>query len=300
MPSIVTRIRDFFNQVPDDSPLADTLSTALDGRDGWKSVLAGLGEHLEALRWHLLRSVLALAVTTGLCFFFAENLMQILAVPLGRAEAAAAVPQQGVGGWLLRTLAQGADGVAQLQAIEPTESVGVFMRVALLGGLVLAIPWIVMELFLFIAPGLMPRSRKILFFGIPVVSLLFFVGVLFCYFVMLPAAIPFLHSFLGFQQAWRPAAYFELITTLMFWVGVTFEMPFIAFLLAAAGLVNARQLAGVWRFALLLIVLIAAMITPTTDPVNMMLVAVPMVLLYLISIIAAAVAGGRRGAVRSG
>lgn len=287
-------VRTFFSQVPDDSPIADTLGTALNSREGLKSVLGGLGEHLDALRWHLMRSLLALALATGLCFFFAERMMEILAVPVGRPEAATAITQGGFEGWLLRALAQGADGIAQLQVIEPTESVGVFMRVALLGGLVLSLPWIVVELYLFIAPGLMPRSRIILFLGIPVVSLLFLLGVLFCYFVMLPAAIPFLHSFLGFQQAWRPSAYFDLITTLMFWVGVTFEMPFVAFLLAAAGLVSARQLASVWRIAFILIAVIAAMITPTTDPVNMAMVAVPMLLLYGVSILAAAVAGGRR------
>jgi sec-independent protein translocase protein TatC len=291
-------IREFFSQVPDDSPLTDTLGTALNSREGMTSVLAGLGEHIEALRWHLLRSVLALFIATGLCFFFAENLMQVLAVPVGRPEAAAAVTATGFQGWWASTLTQGADGVARLQAIEPTESVGVFMRVSLLGGVVLAMPWIVMELYLFIAPGLMPRSRTLLFLAIPVVSALFLAGVLFCYFVMLPVAIPFLHSFLGFAQAWRPAAYFDLVTTLMFWVGVIFEMPFVSFLLASLGLVGARQLASVWRFAIVIIAVIAAVITPTTDPVNMTLVALPMVLLYGISILSAAVAGWRRTPAR--
>lgn len=293
------KIRDFFRQFPDDSPLSDTLGAALNSREGMKSVLSGLGEHVEALRWHLFRSLLALFIATGLCLFIAERLMQIMAVPVGRPEVAEPITQTGLDGWLARTLAQGADGVSQLQAIEPTESVGVFMRVALLGGVVLAMPWIVLELYLFIAPGLMPRSRILLFLGIPVVSLLFIAGVLFCYFVMLPTAIPFLHSFLGFQQAWRPAAYFDLVTTLMFWVGVIFEMPFVAFLLASVGLIQARQLVSVWRVAVIAIAVVAAMITPTTDPVNMALVAFPMLLLYGVSILAAAVAGGRRAASRN-
>jgi sec-independent protein translocase protein TatC len=288
------RLRDFFNQIPDDSPLTDTLGTALNSREGMKSVLSGLGEHIEALRWHLFRSLIALFIATGFCFFFAETLMQILAVPVGAPDTAAAAAGDGIQGWLAGAIARGADGVAKLQAIEPTESVGVFMRVALLGGAVIAMPWIVMELYLFIAPGLMPRSRILLFIAIPVVSVLFLGGVLFCYFVMLPVAIPFLQSFLGFQQAWRPAAYFELVTTLMFWVGVIFEMPFVAFLLASVGLLRARQLASAWRFAIILIAIVAAVITPTTDPVNMALVAFPMILLYLVSILAAAVAGAAR------
>jgi sec-independent protein translocase protein TatC len=118
---------------------------------------------------------------------------------------------------------------------------------------------------------------------------------------MLPPAIPFLYTFLGFKAAWRPSAYFDLVTTLMFWVGVTFEMPLVAYLLAAARLINARQLASVWQFAVVISAVLAAVITPTVDPVNMGLVMVPMVLLYMVSILAAAIAGGgRKGKPQSG
>jgi sec-independent protein translocase protein TatC len=126
------------------------------------------------------------------------------------------------------------------------------------------------------------------------VSVFFLIGVGFSFFVMLPAAVPFLYNFMGFKTAWRPSAYFDLTTTLMFWVGVTFEMPLIAYLLSAVGLIRARQLASVWRFAVVIIAVIAAAITPTVDPVNMLLVMIPMLLLYLVSILTAAIAGGGR------
>jgi sec-independent protein translocase protein TatC len=222
--------------------------------------------------------------------------MDLLAVPLGNPDAAANISTGGVSGWLERTIAQGADGLSKLQVIEPTEAVGVFMRVSLLGGLILALPWIVFELFLFIAPGLMPRSRLILLFGVPIVVLFFLAGVLVCYFILLPSAIPFLQTFLGFKTAWRPSAYFDLVTTLMFWVGIIFEMPLVTFLLSAAGLVSARQLASVWRFAVVIIAVIAAVITPTVDPVNMILVMIPMLVLYGVSILAAMLPGRRRTA----
>jgi len=287
------RARDFLLQVPDDTPLAETVGSAFGSRDGLKGLWEGLSEHLEALRGHLFRSVLALALATGICFFFSQTLMQLLAYPLGDpASAVAAGTQGGFAGWMEKALAQGADGLDRLQVIEPTEAVGVFMRVSLLGGVILALPWIVLELFLFVAPGLMPRSRIVLLLGIPLVSVCFLIGVVFCYFVMLPASIPFLYTFLGFKAAWRPSAYFELVTTLMFWVGITFEMPLVSYLLAAARLIKARQLASVWRFAVVIIAVLAAAITPTVDPVNMALVMAPMVLLYLVSILAAAVAGG--------
>jgi sec-independent protein translocase protein TatC len=291
----VQRVRDFLFQVPEDTPLAETLGSALGNREGLRGLWEGLAEHLEALRWSLFRSALALALTTGLCFFVSRDLMKLLAYPVGNPEAAAGVDGQGgLTGTLAKLMAQGADGLSRLQVIEPTEAVGVFMRVSLLGGLILALPWIVAEIYLFIAPGLMPRGRIILLMGIPLVSVFFLLGVGFCFFVMLPAAVPFLYSFMGFKAAWRPSAYFDLITTLMFWVGVTFEMPLVAYLLAAAGLIHARQLASVWRYAVVIIAIVAAAITPTVDPVNMLLVMIPMLLLYAVSILAAAIAGGGR------
>jgi sec-independent protein translocase protein TatC len=289
------RIHQFFTETPDDTPLAETLGSALGNREGLRGLWEGLAEHLEALRWALFRSVLALSLATGLCFLFSRDLMKLLAYPVGLPESAASAGAQGgLTDILEKMMAQGADGLSRLQVIEPTEAVGVFMRVSLLGGLILALPWIVFELYLFIAPGLMPRSRIILLLGIPLVSVFFLLGVAFCYFVMLPSAVPFLYNFMGFKTAWRPSAYFDLITTLMFWAGVTFEMPLVAYLLSAAGLIRARQLASVWRFAVVIIAVVAAAITPTVDPVNMLLVMVPMLLLYLVSILAAAIGGGGR------
>jgi sec-independent protein translocase protein TatC len=285
------RVHDFLYQVPDDTPLAETVGSALGTREGLKGLWEGLAEHLLALRGHLLRSVIALGLTTFLCFTYSEALMKLLAYPLGDPAAAAeAGAEGGVSGWLEKMLAQGADGLDRLQVIEPTEAIGVFMRVALLGGVILAFPWITFELFLFVAPGLMPRSRIVLLMGIPLVVVFFLAGVAFCFFVMLPATVPFLYNFLGFKAAWRPSAYFELLTTLMFWVGVIFEMPLAAYLLAAARLITARQLVAVWRFAVVIIAVAAAAITPTVDPVNMAMVMAPMILLYIISIFAALIA----------
>ena len=290
-------LRDFFTVAPEDASLADTLGDALESREALKHTLAGMGEHIDALRGHLLRAVLALAATTVFSILFADRLLQALAVPLGndaqaRLLAAATVPP---GELLGRLAALGAEGMTKMQVIEPTESIGVFMRVALLAGVALAMPWIVMEAYLFIAPGLMPRSRVLLLIAMPAASLLFLTGILFTYFIMLPAAVPFLYNFMGFRAAWRPTAYFGLITNLMFWIGVAFQMPLVIYALAAVGLVRARQLAEYWRFAVVVIAILAATITPTVDPVNMALVMLPMILLYFLSIAGAWVAQlGRR------
>jgi sec-independent protein translocase protein TatC len=284
--------RNFFIEVPEEVSLTDTLGGAIGNRDALLEMLAGIGEHLEALRKHLFRAVIALAITTAASFAFAEKLMLALAVPLGEGAQSQMLtlftlpPAEAVNLYLRL----GAEGISRMQVIEPTESVGVFMRVSLLSGVAFAMPWIVLELFLFIAPGLMPRSRILLLLAMPAASLLFILGMLFTYFIMLPAAIPFLYTFAGFRAAWRPSAYFGLVTNLMFWIGIAFQMPLIVYALAAVGLIKSRQLGQHWRLALVVIAILAAAITPTVDPVNMALVMLPMILLYAFSILGAAIA----------
>jgi sec-independent protein translocase protein TatC len=215
--------------------------------------------------------------------------MAVLAVPLGENIQTEiwALFQKPPAEAVQRFFELGAQGLAKMQVIEPTESVGVFMRVSLLAGTAFAMPWIVFEIYLFIAPGLYPRSRILLLLALPVISLLFLAGLLFTYLVMLPTAIPFLERFMGFRAAWRPTAYFGLVTNLMFWVGVAFQLPLIIYALASVGLLRTKQLIAQWRVAVLAIAVIAAAITPTTDPVNMGLVMLPMILLYFVSILGA-------------
>ena len=286
----------FFTEVPEDVSLTDTLGEALGSRDAFYETLVGVGEHLDALRRHLFRVLVAVILATGLSFNFADRLMALLAAPLGEGAQTQFfnLPRLTPAEAFDLLLGLGADGISKMQVIEPTESIGVFMRVSLLVGVALAMPWLVLELYLFIAPGLMPRSRQLLFLALPAASLLFLLGLLFTYLVMLPAALPFLYTFAGFRAAWRPSAYFNLTTGLMFWIGVAFQMPLIIYALAAAGLIKARQLLAQWRVACVVIAIVAAAATPTVDPVNMGLVMIPMILLYFFSVLGAAVAQAGR------
>jgi len=290
------KLTGFFTAVPEDVPLTDTLGKAFESRDAFMLILQGMGEHIGVLRRHLFRALIILAVTTFFSFTFSQQLMAILAVPLGENAQAQMLglfrlpPLEA----LNQFLSLGADGLSKMQVIEPTEGIGIFMRVALLSGLALAMPWIVFEIYLFIWPGLMPDERRNLLIAIPAASLLFLAGIAFTYLVMLPAAVPFLYNFAGFRAAWRPAAYFGLATGLMFWIGVAFQMPLIIYVLAALGWIKARQLAQHWRIAIVVIAILAAAVTPTVDPVNMGLVMLPMILLYGFSIVGAVVAEGGR------
>ena len=120
-------------------------------------------------------------------------------------------------------------------------------------------------------------------------TLLFVAGVAFTWFVMLPSALPFLIHFLGITTQVRPLNYFDFVTTLMFWIGICFELPLLVMFLARLKIVSSKQLIKVWHYAVVAIAIIAAAVTPTVDPINMGLVMLPLMGLYVISIILAAI-----------
>ncbi len=215
-------------------------------------------DQVEALRRHLLRAVLGIAVGVGISFAFTSRMVEFLAAPIG--------------------------GLQKLRAIEVTESIGVFMKVALLAGVAIAVPYVAFEFWLFAAPGLRPRERWYGLIGIPLAAIFFLGGMAFTYYLFLPSALPFLLNFLGIQAQLRPDSYFSFVTGLMFWIGAAFEFPLVIYVLTAIGLVKPQLLARHWRIAVVIISIVAAAITPTVDPVNMGLVMLPMIVLYFISI----------------
>jgi len=253
--NIIEDIQSFFGEEPEETPLADTIQRSVDSPED-------LLFHLNELRKHLLRAVLFLALTTTLSFVLSDQILAFLARPLE-------------------------GGIESLIAIDVTEPIGTLMRISLLSGFALALPYIVFELFRFIAPGISIRSRKWGLFGIPIVVLFFLGGMAFAYFVMLPAALPFLLNIMDIQTEVRPSSYISFVTSLMFWVGIAFEFPLVIFILAGMGIVKAKMLADQWRLAIIIIAVLAALITPTIDPVNMALVMGPMVVLYFFSILLA-------------
>jgi len=248
------RIRSFLTDEPEEHDLVDVLSTTISDKDMRQS----LWDHVEDLRKHLLRSLLALSLAVGISFLFTQPLIKYLAQPVGGLDA--------------------------LRAIEVTESIGVFMKVALLSGLALSLPYIAFEFWLFAAPGLRPRSRSFGLIAIPLATLLFLCGMAFAYYIMMPAALQFLLDFMGIQAQLRPASYFNFVTGVMFWIGISFEFPLVIYALTSIGFINPKILAEQWRLAIIIIAVLAAAITPTVDPVNMALVMGPMTLLYFVSI----------------
>jgi sec-independent protein translocase protein TatC len=220
--------------------------------------------HLLELRQRILNSLLGIAVATGLGMVLTQQILHILAEPIG--------------------------GLNALQAIHVTEGVSVFFRVALTTGIVLASPFVIAQVWLFVASGLRPSERRLFYLLFPFGAILFLSGVAFAYLVMLPVAVPFLTTFMGITSEPTLDDYVKFITNVLLWIGLSFELPMVVFILAKAKLVNARTLLKQWRIAVVLIVALAAIVTPTPDPVNMAIVTAPMFVLYLLSVLLALLA----------
>lgn len=255
--SIFREIKEFLTDEPDDAPLGDSLEKAFNNP---QSLLV----HVDALRKHLFRTAIVLVLATVIAFAFASQIIDLLAFPVGGIEA--------------------------LVAIDPTEPIGTFMRVSLLTAFAVTLPYIILELWLFIAPGLSRDSRIFGLYAIPIAVIFFLGGMAFAYFVLLPQAIPFLVNFGGITSQIRPSSYIRFVTSIMFWIGIAFQFPLIIYVLARVGLIRARVLIEQWRLAIVIIAVLSAAITPTIDPVNMALVMGPMIVLYFLGILLAMIA----------
>jgi sec-independent protein translocase protein TatC len=244
--------------------VSDVKATA-NGAAAGESAVMPLMEHLRELRTRLIRAVIVLLATTVISFLFAKQVFIILLQPLGDVT---------------------------IQALKPTESLSNYMKVALLCGIILAMPVIVYQLARFIAPGLTKSERRYLWVLVPGATFCFVTGVAFAYFVMLPAALPFLGTFLAdlIEQNWAIGEYLSFVTSLLFWIGVSFELPLFVYFLAKAGIIDAQTLRKNRKYALIAIAVLAAVITPTVDPLNMALVMGPLVVLYEIGVILARIA----------
>ena len=224
-----------------------------------------LRDHLNELRKRLFVVVIAVALATILAFVYREYVMGFLLAP-----------------------AQGFGGAPDTKPIftEPAEMIGVTMKASLMAGFVVALPIVLYQVIMFVSPGLTSREKAYLFAFLPGTLVAFGLGVAFGYYVMFPPALGFLFSF-GTETATpliRIGPYINLITSLLFWTGLIFELPIVIFLLARLGVVNSRWLARYRRHFIVVAFIAGAIITPTMDPINQTLVAAPIMVLYEVGI----------------
>jgi sec-independent protein translocase protein TatC len=221
-------------------------------------------EHLEELRSRLFKIALALVLGTIVGTFFASPLLEFLKRPYGSQP---------------------------FTALGPTDSVVSYFRVSLMLGAIIAIPVITYQILRFILPGLTRKETRLVLLSLPAITLLFLVGVVFTWLLLIPPAINFFAGFQPdlFENFWTADRYLGFVTALIFWMGVAFETPLIVFVVSLLGMVTAGALARNWRVAIVGSSVAAALITPTIDPVNMTLVMGPLLALYLLSILMATI-----------
>lgn len=222
----------------------------------------GLMEHLIELRSRMIWIVGALLIGTLISFLFVEPILAVITAPVMDASG------------------------KPLIAIGPTDTIGIFFRVGFVAGAVFAMPVIVYQIVAFVAPGLYPHEKRALFMLLPGVMVLFFIGAWFAFNIMVPVATSFLQNFLGsvISQEWTVDRYVNFVTRIVFWIGVFFETPLVIAFLARIGLVTGPKLLSYWRQALVGTSIIAAIITPTVDPVNMVIVMGPLIVLYFMGV----------------
>lgn len=227
--------------------------------------------HLDEIRQRLLVCFLFLTLFSVLCFVSMDQLLDFLKRPAGGE-------------------------LKQLAVFSPTAAIVSFIKISAAGGLILSIPVLLYQAWMFILPALEVPSRKkgLVFIGSG--TLLFLAGACMSYFLLLPASLRFLLNIGKNDLVFLISldAYISFVLLLILGGGIIFEMPLLAFMLAKIGLLTAEQMLKGWKVALILILIGAAFLTPTPDAVNMMLMAAPMFVLYLLSISVAKFAERKR------
>jgi len=229
-------------------------------------------EHLQELRRRLIIASAALLIGIIASAVFTQQLLH----------------------WLI---APAKDKVEDLSIIytEPLEYWATYFRVALVAGVALAMPVIVYEILAFVGPGLTRQERRWVYPIVVGASLSFLAGAAFAYYVELPPALRFLLGFSGdvAEPFIRVGSYVNFVTRLMLVTGLVFEMPLVVMGLAKLGVVTSRRLLGWWRYALVLAFVVAAIVTPSIDPVTQSLVAAPIIVLYFAGIALAKLVEGQ-------
>ncbi len=284
---------------------------------GGIQLLYAATEHLVELRQRMFIALAAFAVCVLLTFIFSNQIFDLLLAPLSRIER----PPRPTTTVLLLTQSVAVSTTVTLPAssvlvsvtviipegttlpvtyvvpgetvrpifTKPTEMFITTFKVDLYAGAGLAMPIVLYELVAFLLPGLLPHEKRYIFVLLPGIALFFVSGVVFAYFLMLPFALQFLFTFGSDIAQPLPAIgdYINFVTSVLFWVGLTFETPLVILFLAKVRIVNVQKLKSFRRFAIVLAFIIAAVITPTPDPINQTIVALPIIILYEIGILLA-------------
>ncbi len=219
-------------------------------------------EHLEELRWRIIYSIIGIVVGTIIAWIFIDFLVDVVLLKPAK------------------------DSGAELQNLRPFGQLFLYMQIAIMAGLILSIPNVFYQFWQFISPALRKRERRYIFWIVVFSSFCFLAGIAFAYFAMLPLTLKFAAQFgsASIKNEFSIEEYMSIIISVMLAAGLVFELPMVSFFLSKLGILKPSFMKKYRRHAIVLIMVAAAFLTPGTDPVSQIVLAVPLVVLYEISI----------------
>lgn len=223
--------------------------------------------HLEELRRTIMRCVIYIALGSLVTFLFWKDICALIVLPVKP---------------LL-------DSGLLLVTNQPAEAFTLAIQLSFIGGVVVAFPALLVDLWAFVSPGLVSREKRLVAYGLPTALFLFFLGVTFAYFVF-PVGMRFLYSFAaaaGLSPFWNITGYLKFLLWSCLAVGIIFQLPLVVGLLAMLGIVSSEFLAGKRRHAIVIVLIVAAVITPSVDMITMLVVSLPVLVLYEAGILVA-------------
>lgn len=220
-------------------------------------------DHLEELRWRVIYSLIGIVIGTIIAWIFIDFFIeQILLLP---------AKESGL----------------KLQNLKPFGQLFLYFQVAIIIGLILSFPNVVYQIWKFIAPALRQKEKKYIKWIVIFTTFCFLVGVVFAYFVMLPLTLKFAAQFGSptIENNFSIDEYFSIILSIILGAGLVFELPMLSFFLSSIGILTPKFMRKYRRHSIVAIMILAAVLTPGTDPVSQLLLAIPLVILYEISIL---------------
>ena len=220
-------------------------------------------EHLEELRWRLIYAIIGIAVGAVICGIYIDFIIDFILL----------LPAKKVG--------------ANLQNLRPFGQVFLYFEVAIICGIILSIPNIFLQLWKFVAPALQRNERKYILAIVIFSSLCFITGLLFAYFIMLPTVMDFAAGFgtKTIKNEFAIDEYVSIVLSIMLAAGLIFELPMISFFLSKLGILTPKIMRKYRRHSIIVIMILAAFLSPGTDPISQVLLAIPLFILYEISIL---------------
>jgi sec-independent protein translocase protein TatC len=220
-------------------------------------------DHITELRSRLIYILIGVGISASVCYGYWERIWSALAYPLTKQHLK-----------------------VDFIATSPMETFMTSIKMSLITGVIAAIPWILWHVWRFLAPGLYSRERKVFAIAFASSILMFASGAAFAYFAVLPAGLAFLATYThgAIAQNWRQDEFVGFMSQFMLAFGIIFELPVACYVLASMGLITARGMWNFFRYAIVIIFVVAAILTPGPDPVSQCLMAVPLCLLYSVSI----------------